>query len=136
MMATGWTLPILTMALIGAAACSNAADGEPAVSPAASEAVEWSPAVVVYSSEGFAPERLEIAFGQTVTFVNKSQEPFLPASNIHPTHEIYAEFQAPSAVPAGESWEFTVDRPGFWRYHNHKLLEDAGLIVVARTRMG
>ena len=90
---------------------------------------EW---IVTYTAEGlFVPERLDILAGDTVTFVNKSDWGVWPASNIHPTHEIYPEFDPLREIPPGESWSFTFDKNGYWRYHNHSYASETGLIVVS-----
>ena len=86
--------------------------------------------LVTFSAQGFTPLRLEVEVGQRVLFRNKSDTVFWPASNIHPTHQIYPEFDAKAAIEAGSSWLFTFERPGFWRYHNHLGPERSGLIVV------
>jgi plastocyanin len=86
---------------------------------------------VIYGPDGFSPPRLDIATGQQVRFVNESDLEFWPASNIHPTHQIYPELDAKAAIPPGQSWVFTFDRSGFWRYHNHLSANESGLIVVS-----
>ena len=86
---------------------------------------------VVYTADGeFAPKRLDIATGETVTFVNASEWNVWPASNIHPTHEIYPEFDPQKPIPPGESWSFTFGKAGYWRYHNHELATEVGMIVA------
>lgn len=85
---------------------------------------------VTYGPDGFAPQRLEVAVGQQVRFVNESDRDFWPASNIHPTHQIYPELDAKAPVAPGQSWVFTFDRAGFWRYHNHLRPDRHGLVVV------
>ena len=86
--------------------------------------------LVTFSAHGFTPLRLEVEVGQRVLFRNTSDTVFWPASNIHPTHQIYPEFDAKAAIEAGDSWLFMFERPGFWRYHNHLGPERSGLIVV------
>ena len=63
-------------------------------------------------------------------FTNESDTFFWPASNIHPTHQIYADFDAKAPIESGGFWAFTFERPGFWRYHNHLGTERSGLVVV------
>ena len=87
--------------------------------------------IVVYTDDGFTPSRLEIEAGQTVVFVNESGGQMWPASNIHPTHEILPALDALKPLEPSESWSFTFDEPGFWRYHNHMSPSSGGLIVVA-----
>ena len=74
---------------------------------------------------------MEISVGQEVRFVNDAEIPFWPASNIHPTHEIYRDFDPKRPVLPGEAWDFTFERPGFWRYHNHLDPSQSGLVVVS-----
>ena len=89
---------------------------------------EW---IVTYAADGeFDPERLDILAGDTVTFANESEWGVWPASNIHPTHEIMPEFDPLEPVPPGESWSHTFTDNGYWRYHNHELASEVGLIVV------
>ena len=86
--------------------------------------------VVEFTDDGFVPKRIEIEVGQQVRFVNSSESSLWPASNIHPTHQIMAEFDAGSPIGADGVWAFTFDKPGFWRYHNHMVPEHSGLIVA------
>jgi plastocyanin len=96
-------------------------------------ASEEPPAITVtYRDDtGFLPARVEIDLGQVVRFVNESDRRFWPASNIHPTHQIYPDFDPKALIPPGESWLFTFDQAGFWRYHNHLAPSHSALVVVA-----
>ena len=86
--------------------------------------------MVEFTDDGFQPQRLEIYVGRQVVFVNRSGSQLWPASNIHPTHEILSELDAGRLLRADESWAFTFNNPGFWRYHNHADPQHGGLIVV------
>ncbi|MBM3945142.1 MAG: hypothetical protein FJ317_06595, partial [SAR202 cluster bacterium] len=88
---------------------------------------------VVYRDGVFEPGRLDIKEGETVRFVNESGVEVWPASHIHPTHQIYPEFDPGAAIPPGGSWEFTFDQSGYWRYHNHVEASETGLVVVLGT---
>ena len=85
---------------------------------------------VTYGDGGFSPDRIEIDVGWEIRFVNESDGPFWPASNIHPTHQVYPRFDPYTPVRPGEAWSFTFDRAGFWRYHDHLTPSNGGLIVV------
>ena len=115
--------PFLPLALL-LSACGE--DARMDRTPGASADVR----TVVFGSEGFEPLRLEVDAGEEVRFSNESEGTMWPASNIHPTHQIYPEFDAGGPIEPGESWGFTFDRPGFWRYHNHLGPERSGLVVV------
>ena len=87
-------------------------------------------ATIIYDGVTFNPIRLDINLGDVVRFENLSSDPMWPASNIHPTHEIYSKFDPKRAVAAGDSWFFKFDRSGFWRYHNHLAPNISGLVVT------
>lgn len=80
--------------------------------------------------EKFSPDKITIKKGQTVTFVNRGKEGHWPASNIHPTHGIYPEFDPKEPIPANLSWSFTFDKTGQFRFHNHLFPEMKGMIIV------
>ncbi|MCY4134573.1 MAG: hypothetical protein OXG30_06620 [bacterium] len=86
---------------------------------------------VVYGESGFEPNRIEIAAGDAVLFVNSSEEYFWPASNIHPTHEILPEFDPERPLEPGSSWTHRFDKPGQWYYHNHLSPDEGGLVSVS-----
>ena len=83
-----------------------------------------------YRGEGFVPKRIDVGLGEEVRFVNDSGTRFWPASNIHPTHQTNPAFDAKGPIPPGESWSFTFDEAGFWRYHNHLAPSQSGIVVV------
>ena len=85
---------------------------------------------VKYRNGVFVPKRVEIDQGQKIRFVNESDKRLWPASNIHPTHEIYPSFDAGRPIEPGETWVFTFEKAGFWRYHNHFAPGESGLVVV------
>ena len=87
-------------------------------------------ATVEYVDGGFVPNRVEVDVGADVRFLNRSDGPFWPASNIHPTHQVYPGFDAKGPIGQGEAWVFNFDKPGVWRYHNHLSPTDGATIVV------
>lgn len=86
--------------------------------------------VVNMTSAGYNPEDLSIDQGTTVIFENVGSEALWPASNIHPTHEIYSEFDPKQPILPGETWKFTFTRAGTWRYHDHLFPHLTGTITV------
>ena len=102
-----------------AQAMSERTSGESSKLSTTSNALPGGALTVAYRVGSFLPKRLEAPAGQTVTFVNESDAPMWPASNIHPTHEILPGFDAKSPIEPGESWTFVFEEVGFWRYHNH-----------------
>ena len=114
---------LATLTLIALAACTQEA-------PVESQLVDPHAPTISFDGDRFSPLRLEVESGQQVQFVNQSDKPFWPASNIHPTHQIYPELDAQTPIEPGSAWVFTFEQPGFWRYHNHLGLERGGLVVV------
>ena len=116
----------LFLALTALAACGQ--EEEHSIRP-----ISLDVPIVTFDADGFSPLRLEVEVGQQVLFTNESDTFFWPASNIHPTHQIYAEFDAKAPIESGGFWAFTFERPGFWRYHNHLGTERSGLGRVHTT---
>ncbi len=124
------------LTLTGLIACDRP-EGAPAQFPAElPEALNLVPAatsaaaVVRFSADGFSPQRVDIEAGETVVFANQARALVWPASHIPPTHAIYPDFDSRGVIPAGEAWAMIFERPGFWRYHNHLLPSQTGLVVV------
>lgn len=84
---------------------------------------------VSYDSNGFHPESQTIRVGDTVTFSSKDKQ-FWTASNIHPTHSIYPQFDPKQPIEPGQTWSFTFDKVGKWRYHDHLAPSFVGTITV------
>lgn len=85
---------------------------------------------IVRTKQGFVPQSIHIKKGDTVKFVNETGSPFWPASNSHPSHGTYSEFDPKEPVPAGSSWSFTFTRVGSWGFHDHLSSGVQGTIVV------
>jgi plastocyanin len=100
--------------------------------------------VVEMRNDGFYPKEATIAAGTSIVFKNVSDEPYWPASNIHPTHTLYPGsdidkcgtetrvrlFDACAPIMPGESYEFTFEHPGTWKYHDHLRANRSGTVVV------
>ncbi|MBI2547070.1 MAG: hypothetical protein HYW23_01340 [Candidatus Aenigmarchaeota archaeon] len=79
------------------------------------------------TSSGFSPSTLTIKSGDMVTFTNRDTAPHWPASNNHPTHNLYPEkggcvgskFDACQNIAPGNKFEFTFTYVGNWCYHDH-----------------
>jgi plastocyanin len=85
---------------------------------------------VVIKKTGYEPKNITIDIGTTVTFVNNDAVALWPASNIHPTHGIYPEFDPKGEVAPGASWSFTFTKAGLWPYHDHLHPNVTGTISV------
>jgi plastocyanin len=86
--------------------------------------------VVHLTDEGFEPRSVEVESGRTVVFENVGDEAHWPASDDHPTHELYSAFDPEEPVEPGAEWSFTFDRSGEWQYHDHMNPYLTGKVVV------
>ena len=86
--------------------------------------------VIEIVPSGFVPSETTIDVNSSVIFINKDKEPRWPASNVHPTHNIYPEFDPKKPIAPGESWAFKFKRVGEWKFHDHLLPHMRGAITV------
>lgn len=91
--------------------------------------------IVTYTQTGFEPSEITVQKGDTVTFVNNSDTPLWVASDPHPEHTDYPEFDVARSkggqMPkVGESFSFTFNKLGTWAYHNHTASSDVGNVGV------
>jgi plastocyanin len=87
---------------------------------------------VVYDGKVFLPNSLDIKQGDIVFFKNSSTKSFWPASNPHPTHTAYPEFDAKSAMKPGQTFEFKFLKTGTWGFHDHLNSSASGTITVTK----
>ena len=80
--------------------------------------------------DSYVPMQIKIKKGETLMFLNTGSNDHWPASAIHPTHEIYPEFDSKRPIQPEKSWPFTFDKAGIWRYHDHLYPIINGSIVV------
>jgi plastocyanin len=74
---------------------------------------------VVLTDDGYVPSSLTIKVGDKIRFESNRGEMHWPASNAHPSHLIYPEFDPLEPIKASGSWEFTFKKPGVWKFHDH-----------------
>ena len=65
--------------------------------------------IVEISEDGFSPNLTEILAGDSIEFVNTGELDHWPASNAHPTHQLYADFDARRPILPEGSWTFTFE---------------------------
>ena len=94
---------------------------------------EYTQYTVVRTETAFTPPLLVIPLGATVTFTSSQGLPYWPASDLHPSHGIFSEFDPKRALFANESWSFTFEKPGQWLYHDHLASHIGGAIFVVRS---
>ncbi len=85
---------------------------------------------------GFVPPSLQIKTADTINFINQDKIDRWPASNIHPTHSIYPEFDPQKAIKPGESWQLKFDRAGTFKFHDHLSPSLGGAITVSGSNRG
>jgi hypothetical protein len=90
--------------------------------------------MVTLTDNGFIPTRLVIKQGDTVTFKSDVSREFWPASDFHPTHNIYPAFDPRRPIEKGTSWDFVFERAGVWKYHDHLASDITGEIVVLDSK--
>jgi plastocyanin len=97
------------------------------------EATAKASATVRMTDQGYSPQVLKIRQGQTVEFVNDSNEDYWPASDPHPIHTDYPGFDAQKSIHPGQSWKFTFNRLGRYGYHNHLNPETHAEVVISKA---
>lgn len=86
--------------------------------------------VIHMTSKGYEPSKVEIKAREKVVFENTDSVDLWPASNIHPTHQIYAEFDPKKPIKPNQVWEFKFNKKGTWRFHDHLYPQIVGSIQV------
>lgn len=90
--------------------------------------------IVEITSGGFVPKEVVVDTSGTVIFVNNDKYPHWPASDVHPTHELYPEFDPRQEIEPGKSWVFKPKKIGDWKFHNHLDPHQKGVISVVKEQ--
>src|SRR3990167_8100903 len=86
--------------------------------------------IIEITSQGFSPSEITVDENSTIIFVNKDNQPHWPASDFHPTHEIYPEFDPGREIEPGQSWPLKPIKVGAWKFHDHLFPHIKGIITV------
>lgn len=86
--------------------------------------------VVEMTAEGFKPQSVTVDKNSIIIFINKDVESRWPASNTHPTHDLYPEFDPKKPIEPGASWTFKPKKTGEYKYHDHLFPHMRGSLVV------
>lgn len=86
--------------------------------------------VVEMTKEGFQPREITVDTQMMINFVNTDTVDHWPASNAHPTHDIYPEFDPTHPVKPGDFWIFRPQRVGTFKYHDHLHPHQRGTLTV------
>ena len=101
----------------GTSSQNQGATGEPTVT-------------IVRTEDGYEPKEVTIQKGDIVLFTNETDEYHWPASDLHPTHGIYPEFDPLRPVAPGEDWKFKFEQAGEWKFHDHIRANKVGTVTV------
>src|SRR5689334_8151471 len=69
-------------------------------------AVKDGEVIIKMTEDGFKPDHIHIKKGTKVRFVNKDKVFHWPASDFHPTHGLYPEFDPRVPIAMGKEWDF------------------------------
>lgn len=92
--------------------------------------------VIHMEDDRFDPQGVTIKQYGVVVFENIDTKDHWPASNIHPSHGIYPEFDPKKPIKAGESWQFKFEKSGKWKFHDHLYPSLKGTITVEGNSEG
>lgn len=113
------TTPVVTITSTSTPASTN--------TPATTPTTEFT---VRYTDSGYSPDTIEVPGGSTVRFTSESSNPMWTASDPHPVHTNFSAFDARKSYKKGETYSFTFDKAGTYKYHNHNVPGDGGTVVV------
>lgn len=116
--------PVVTITSTSAPASTNTSAAMPTTESATSEYT------VRYTDSGYSPDTIEVPAGSTVKFISESSNPMWTASDPHPVHTNFSAFDARKSYKKGETYSFTFDKAGTYKYHNHNVPGDGGTVVV------
>lgn len=103
---------------------------KPDVEKQVSKTLPEATVTVTRTAEGYEPKEISIKKGEVVLWKNESSEYHWPASDLHPTHAIYSEFDPLKPVASGDEWAFQFNQAGTWKYHDHIRANKVGTVKV------
>lgn len=74
---------------------------------------------IVMNESGFDKSEIVIKKGTKVNFVNRDNGARWPASDLHPSHGIFPDFDPQRPIRSGETWSFVFEKVGVWGMHDH-----------------
>lgn len=90
---------------------------------------------VLLTKDGYIPQILHIKKGDTVKFRSNLNKPFWPASDLHPSHLLYSEFDPKQGIPAESEWTFKFEKRGVWHFHDHLDPTKRGTVIVGNLNI-
>ncbi|OHA03348.1 MAG: hypothetical protein A3J58_01255 [Candidatus Sungbacteria bacterium RIFCSPHIGHO2_02_FULL_52_23] len=89
-------------------------------------------ATITMVADGFSPAVITVRKGTRVTFINRDTLWRWPASDIHPSHDLYPQFDPKHPIEPGEEWSFVFEEKGEWGMHDHLAPYITGKVTVIR----
>lgn len=86
------------------------------------------------TKDSFKPQEVSVEQNSLVQFKNADTAYHWPASNFHPTHKLYPEFDPLKGLRPGETWQFIPKKAGIWKYHDHLFPHIRGTLIVKETK--
>ena len=86
--------------------------------------------IINQTASGYEPNSLTVTRGDTVIFENSTKEYHWPASDLHPTHTIYPDFDPRRPLAPNEPWSFRFKQTGEWAFHDHLKANLVGVVTV------
>ena len=122
---------IIVVALCGAGIYFLSQSKENPSSPTLANQATGEPTLtIVRTDEGYEPSEVTIKKGDIILWTNESSEYHWPASDLHPTHGIYPEFDPRKPIAPGDEWSFKFDQTGEWKFHDHLRANKIGTVTV------
>ncbi len=90
---------------------------------------------VIIKDGMFHPRELTAAVCDRIRFVNRESVPHEPAVGSHPAHTSYPGFDAESPLWENEIFEFTLNRPGTYSFHDHLNESMVGALVIQDRKL-
>lgn len=84
------------------------------------------------TEDGFVPDTMMVHQGTKIRFLNVDMLAHWPASDLHPSHTLYAEFDPHMPIDSSKEWDFTFEKIGTWGMHDHLAPYIIGTITVVQ----
>ena len=89
--------------------------------------------IIVSTQNGkFVPAQVRAEVCDKLIFVNLDSQPRWPAVGPHPTHTSYPGFDSKRALKQGEQFEFLLNRPGHYSFHDHLQDDIVGSVTITQ----
>ncbi len=121
---------VIVLAVVGGSYLFLTKDTEIKSIVGATEILEETTVTIVRTENGYEPKEVTVKKGDVVLWTNESGEFHWPASDLHPTHGIYPEFDPLKPIASGDIWKFKFDKVGVWKFHDHIRANKVGTVTV------